>query len=69
MDFRIGYSSLGSLPRIRDCRARRASSYDRSGGNADYVRIAPGETKVFAELPGAGIVRHLWFGGGGGEDH
>jgi hypothetical protein len=69
MDLPIGYGALGSLPRIRDCRARRASSYDRSGGNADFIRVAPGETKAFAELPGAGIVRHIWLGGGSNEEH
>jgi hypothetical protein len=69
VDLTLGYGALGSLARIRDCRARRASSYDRSGGNADFVTIAPGETLEFACLNGAGIVRHLWFGGGSNEEH
>jgi hypothetical protein len=68
MDLRFGYGAVGSLPKLRKCRMRRASSYDRSGGNADYVAIDPGETKHFADLNGAGIVRHIWFGGGADED-
>jgi len=67
MDFSFGYGALGSLPRLRDCRVRRASSYDRSGGNADYIFVKPGETKCFAQLPGAGVIRHIWFGGGADE--
>lgn len=69
MDLSSGYGALGSLPTLRNCRARRASSYDRSGGNADYVLVQPGETKCFVQLPGAGVIRHLWFGGGADEAH
>jgi len=67
MDLSFGYGALGSLPRLRHCRVRRASSYDRSGGNADYIFVQPGETKCFAQLPGAGVIRHIWFGGGADE--
>lgn len=68
MDLERG-GALGSLPRLRDHRARRASSFDRSGGNADWVDVQPGEILTFAELSGAGIVRHIWFGGGSDEAH
>ncbi len=67
MELAFGYGALGSLPKLRKCRARRASSYDSSGGNADYMLIQPGETKCFAQLPGAGVIRHIWFGGGADE--
>ncbi|MDP9440374.1 MAG: DUF2961 domain-containing protein [Actinomycetota bacterium] len=67
MDLAFGYGALGSLPKLRTARMRRASSYDRSGGNADYVLVQPGETKRFVGLPGAGVIRHLWFGGGADE--
>ncbi|MBN1943564.1 MAG: DUF2961 domain-containing protein [Phycisphaerae bacterium] len=69
MDMQFGYGALGSLPRIRDCRACRESSYDRSGGNADWIIVKPGETKCFAQMSGAGVVRHIWFGGGSPEEH
>jgi len=65
----FGYGALGSLPKIRNCRVRRASSFDRSGGNADYILIPPGETKCFAQLSGAGVIRHIWLGGGADEAH
>ncbi len=55
-------SPLGSLPLLRPgVLTRRVSSYDRSGGNNDSVRVEAGETKTLAEIPGAGIVKHLWF--------
>ena len=55
------FSGLDALTRLRDARSERASSWDRSGGNADYVTIAPGERHVMAEMQGPGCVRHLWM--------
>lgn len=52
---------LANLARIVDARSRRISSYDQSGGNDDFIKIAPGETRTLAEIEGAGIVKHLWF--------
>lgn len=51
---------LGDLPRLRDCRRRRASSHDRTGGNRDYVVIPEGATHPLAEIKGAGCIRHIW---------
>ena len=36
------------------------SSYDRTGGNNDFVPIGAGETKTLAEIGGAGIIKHIW---------
>jgi hypothetical protein len=33
---------------------------DRSGGNADALRIASGETAVLGDVRGAGCVKHVW---------
>jgi len=52
---------LGDLAHLRDARRRRASSWDRSGGNTDYWTLQPGETRTLAELEGAGGVRHIWI--------
>ena len=56
----IGSSSLGDLARLRPGRRRRASSWDRSGANADFVLLKPGETRAICEVEGAGVVRHIW---------
>ncbi|MEM2240491.1 MAG: DUF2961 domain-containing protein [Candidatus Bathyarchaeia archaeon] len=63
MLYLIGISALGGLARLRDCKSKGVSSYDRTGGNKDYVIIEPGERKVIAEIDGAGAIKHIWFGG------
>lgn len=54
-------SSLRDLPRLRNHRRLRESSWDRSGGNEDRVTIRPGETITLAEIAGAGSVNHIWM--------
>jgi hypothetical protein len=41
-------------------RARAPVGGDRSGGNADALRIASGETAVLGDVRGAGCVKHVW---------
>src|SRR5580704_3886818 len=53
-------SQLSSLPQARDYIQHRASSYDRTGGNADYRPIAPGETLTLLDADGPGTISHLW---------
>jgi hypothetical protein len=53
-------SSLRDLPRLRDSKRRRASSWDRTGGNDDRLTIRPGETAVLAEIDGPGSINHIW---------
>src|SRR5436305_11056180 len=55
-----GGSPLAGLPRLRNCTSRRASSWDRSGGNDDRLHIRSGEEALLAEIQGAGCVRHIW---------
>lgn len=42
-------------------RTKRISSYDRSGGNADKIKVPPGETAELAVIEGAGIIKHIWI--------
>ena len=51
---------LAGLAQSRDYVQRRASSYDRSGGNADYRRIAPRESLVLMDENGPGEITHIW---------
>ena len=51
---------LTSLPASKDYVQKRVSSYDRSGGNADFRKIAPGETLVMLDEGGPGIITHIW---------
>jgi len=57
----IGFGSLADLARLREARRRRASSFDRSGGNADFWRFEAGQRRRLLEVEGAGCVRHLWI--------
>ena len=54
-------SSLNALPQARDYVLKRVSSYDRSGGNADYRTIEPGATLTVLDESGPGIITHVWF--------
>jgi Protein of unknown function (DUF2961) len=54
-------SSLRDLPRLRSSRRKRASSWDRSGGNDDRLTISPGQTATLAGIPGAGCINHVWI--------
>ena len=49
------------LPRIRSARAGRCSSWDTTGRNADAWSIAPGETRVLADIKGPGAIKHIWM--------
>ena len=55
-----GLSPLRGLPKLREAKTRRFSSYDRTGGNDDRLHIEPGRTVTIAEYEGAGIVTHIW---------
>ncbi|MCC6485755.1 MAG: DUF2961 domain-containing protein [Armatimonadetes bacterium] len=53
--------ALSGLTVARDFAAARVSSWDTRGRNADYWHIEPGETRVLADLKGAGVISHIWF--------
>jgi hypothetical protein len=54
-------SSLSGLTLPHDYVQKRVSSYDRSGGNADYRQIAPGETLTLLDEAGPGTITHIWI--------
>lgn len=54
-------SSISHLAGLRSYRAKRSSSFDRTGGNADFAKIAAGATIPLLEVDGAGQVTHIWF--------
>ena len=53
-------SSLADLARARPGRRRRVSTWDRSGGNFDFTTIGPRATATLCDIPGTGIIRHIW---------
>lgn len=55
---------MAELPVFKDYTAARESSYDRTGGNADGRHdwpLEPGETRVMADITGAGAITHIWI--------
>ncbi|MGA3025665.1 MAG: glycoside hydrolase family 172 protein [Bryobacteraceae bacterium] len=54
-------SDLLALARLRDYQTRRSSSYDRTGGNADFIHIDAGATATLLETAGPGLITHIWF--------
>jgi hypothetical protein len=47
--------------RLRSYKNRRSSSWDRTGGNADWVSVDPGQTATLLDINGAGVITHIWF--------
>ncbi|MGZ5498305.1 MAG: glycoside hydrolase family 172 protein [Candidatus Aminicenantales bacterium] len=54
---------LDGLMKLKPGRSRAVTSTDPSfTGNADRLKyIAPGETKVLADIKGPGVIRHIWL--------
>ncbi|MBI5290109.1 MAG: DUF2961 domain-containing protein [Chloroflexi bacterium] len=51
---------MSALFTYTGARSRRASSWDRSGGNMDFVTVLPGQTATLLEHDGAGCITHLY---------
>lgn len=49
------------VARIRNRRTGRFSSWDTTGRNADYWTLAPGETRVLADIQGPACITHIWM--------
>ena len=53
--------ALETLPRPADYVLKRSSSYDRTGGNADFRRLPPGGTLTLLDVDGPGEISHIWM--------
>lgn len=59
--------NLLDLARVKTgVRTGRASSWDTSGRNRDWWVIAPGESRVLADIAGPGCLTHIWMTQRGG---
>lgn len=52
---------LGDLFLAKEGGLAHYSSYDTSGGNADFRVLAPGQTLVLVDHKGAGVLRRWWL--------
>ncbi len=53
-------SDLNNIFLKRHYKTERISSYDRSGGNDDWILLQPGEEVCFADIDGPAVVTHFW---------
>jgi hypothetical protein len=53
--------ALFAMSRLRDYKSKRSSSWDKTGGNADALRVEPGQSATLLEATGAGVITHIWF--------
>ena len=52
---------MDSIATLQNVRSKRASSWDRSGKNVDWITIAPGKSATLLEETGAGCIRHFYW--------
>jgi hypothetical protein len=52
---------LDHLFLLENTKTARISSYDKSGGNHDWIDVSAGETKTLAEISGAGVIRRFYL--------
>ncbi len=55
------FTLLASSPVLSDFTNKRASSWDQTGGNSDWVKIAPGKTHTLLQENGAGCIKHFYW--------
>ncbi len=56
-----GIDGIDGIDIIKNARTGRASSFDRTGANADAITIGPRETRVIADIAGPGRITHIWL--------
>jgi len=55
------WGALRDLIQPRDCRSKRQSSWDTTGGNKDNWNLPSGETITIADIDGPGCITHIWM--------
>jgi hypothetical protein len=51
----------GDLPSTKKWKSRMLSSTDTSGGNHDFISVAPGESVKLGKIDGGGWISRMWF--------
>jgi hypothetical protein len=54
-------ANLGNLARFRDYKNKRASSYDRTGANADFMVLEPVQNATLLNTSEPAVITHIWF--------
>jgi len=56
-----GPAALPRYARAYNYKSLKQSSFDRTGGNADYWPMAAGATQELFSSSGPGVITHIWF--------
>lgn len=56
----IANNFMEQLTDLKDYRSKRISSWDRTGGNRDWVTLSSGGKAVLADIKGSGCIRHMY---------
>jgi len=51
---------IDGLPYLKEGRLLQVSSYDRTGGNSDFIAVKPGATARLADVTGPGVIVRIW---------
>jgi hypothetical protein len=51
---------LDQLTVLKNYQSKRISSWDRTGGNRDWITISPGDKAILADIKGPGCIRHIY---------
>ena len=65
----IGHTSLRDIARLRGAKRMRVSSWDQTGGNADFRELEAGETLTMVDVAGPGLINHIWMTLGSHEEY
>jgi len=57
----LDHAVFADMVHLRPSASARVSSFDRTGGNGDMRPVPSGETLELADIPGAGVIRHIYF--------
>lgn len=55
------FEELFATTRLRSYKSHRSSSWDRTGGNDDFVHVAAGQTVSLLDESNPGVITHIWF--------
>ncbi|MBN2155370.1 MAG: DUF2961 domain-containing protein [Candidatus Lokiarchaeota archaeon] len=61
MDSTVFGSNLANIARLRRFRRKRESSYDRTGGNNDFLVLQANERRVIFDQDGPSSIKHIWM--------
>ena len=53
--------ALFAMARMREYKCHRSSSWDTTGGNADFRPVDPGASLTLLDVKGPGVITHIWF--------